>query len=335
MTPTAKPSELLPIWLRNLHGYMEHCVSAADEGVEYAVPRAWLDAMTTLGLMEKCGRGRWRPTEAGDQFAAWNRRPPSSEQAGDWVLVPRVATPKMIDATWNHPVDQGEGVIESQNTRNARIYSAMIEAAPAKPCDAEDVATLAATVGLRYAATETCRMGAPFYAFTESELQEFVRLLAQPQLSDEERAEEYRKGWLAGNKNGEAAMAEVFRSQPQRQGRAVAFVDHDLQGRVRLVWASTQAMHFPPPSGTKLYAEQPTSQGQADICDAVLDPNGRCPECKQRLHVEQPASAAVAELPAKWRKWADKVYRAESANRIRDCADDLEAALAAAPGAGS
>lgn len=54
----------------------EHCISAADEGVDYAVTRPMLDAMTTLGLMEKVGRGKWAPTEAAHQFVSY--APPSS-----------------------------------------------------------------------------------------------------------------------------------------------------------------------------------------------------------------------------------------------------------------
>ena len=55
--------------IAELHEHMRHCVSAADEGVDYACSRDMLDAMTTLRLMEKCGRGRWRPTEYGESFA--------------------------------------------------------------------------------------------------------------------------------------------------------------------------------------------------------------------------------------------------------------------------
>ena len=50
--------------------------------------------------------------------------------AGDWVLVPRVPTPKMIDATWNDAIETS-GRVESHNTRNDRIYRAMLDAAPA------------------------------------------------------------------------------------------------------------------------------------------------------------------------------------------------------------
>ena len=54
--------------IAELHAHMRHCLSAADEGVDYAVSREMLDAMTTLRLMEKCGRGKWRPTEYGESF---------------------------------------------------------------------------------------------------------------------------------------------------------------------------------------------------------------------------------------------------------------------------
>ena len=46
----------------------EHCLSAAEEGVDYSVSRPMLDAMTTLGLMEKVGRGKWSPTDAASEF---------------------------------------------------------------------------------------------------------------------------------------------------------------------------------------------------------------------------------------------------------------------------
>jgi hypothetical protein len=55
-------------FIRDLLGFTAHCISAAEEGVDYAVPRAMLDAMTTLGLMEKVGRGKWSPTKAAEQF---------------------------------------------------------------------------------------------------------------------------------------------------------------------------------------------------------------------------------------------------------------------------
>lgn len=46
-----------------------------------------------------------------------------------YVLVPVEPTPKMVDATWHHPIDS-DGGIESQNTRNQRIWSAMLAARP-------------------------------------------------------------------------------------------------------------------------------------------------------------------------------------------------------------
>ena len=48
------------------------------------------------------------------------------------VVVPVEPTPKMLAATWDHEIDKSGG-IESQNTRNARIWSAMLAAAPAPP----------------------------------------------------------------------------------------------------------------------------------------------------------------------------------------------------------
>lgn len=48
------------------------------------------------------------------------------------VVAPVEPTPKMLAATWDHEIDKSGG-IESQNTRNARIWSAMLKAAPA-PC---------------------------------------------------------------------------------------------------------------------------------------------------------------------------------------------------------
>lgn len=52
--------------------------------------------------------------------------------SNDFVLVPREPTPKMVAATWDHEIDR-EGGLESQNTRNKRIYAAMLAAAPASP----------------------------------------------------------------------------------------------------------------------------------------------------------------------------------------------------------
>ena len=49
-----------------------------------------------------------------------------------WQLVPATPTPKMIDATFNDAVETN-GAYESHNTRNERIYAAMLEAAPEPP----------------------------------------------------------------------------------------------------------------------------------------------------------------------------------------------------------
>ncbi len=56
-------------WISDLREHVAHCVEAADEGVDYAVSREMLEAMTTLGLMEKVGRGKWAPTDAARLFA--------------------------------------------------------------------------------------------------------------------------------------------------------------------------------------------------------------------------------------------------------------------------
>ena len=63
--------------IRDLLAFTEHCLSASDEGVDYAVPREWLDAMTTLGLLEKTGRGLWAPTEAAKEFVRRSTTPPT------------------------------------------------------------------------------------------------------------------------------------------------------------------------------------------------------------------------------------------------------------------
>lgn len=47
----------------------------------------------------------------------------------EWRLVPVVATPKMIDSTFDDAIETN-GLCESHNTRNCRIWSAMLEAAP-------------------------------------------------------------------------------------------------------------------------------------------------------------------------------------------------------------
>ncbi|WP_202844730.1 hypothetical protein [Luteimonas saliphila] len=60
--------DVIPEAVRRLLHATEHCLSAADEGVDCGVGRPMLDAMTTLGLLEKTGRGRWAPTGAAEQF---------------------------------------------------------------------------------------------------------------------------------------------------------------------------------------------------------------------------------------------------------------------------
>ena len=55
-----------------------------------------------------------------------------SEPPEGWVLVPIEPTPKMIDATFNHTQER-DGLPESHNTRNKRIWRAMLSAAPTTP----------------------------------------------------------------------------------------------------------------------------------------------------------------------------------------------------------
>lgn len=65
---------------------------------------------------------------------AWQARAALSAQAvpsaipDGWQLVPKRATPKMIDATWDMVLD---GI--SENTRNRTIWDAMLAAAPTPP----------------------------------------------------------------------------------------------------------------------------------------------------------------------------------------------------------
>lgn len=74
-------------------------------------------------VKEKCAR-----------CVAAERRPPSSEQVGDWVLVPARPTNEILDAgnDERHSFEHNGGHCSEYN-----IYREMIKAAPAKPCDAE------------------------------------------------------------------------------------------------------------------------------------------------------------------------------------------------------
>jgi hypothetical protein len=55
-----------------------------------------------------------------------------------WRLVPVEPTPKMVDATWNDPIELVGGC-ESHNTRNKRIYRAMLSASPQAPNHTEHI----------------------------------------------------------------------------------------------------------------------------------------------------------------------------------------------------
>jgi hypothetical protein len=63
-------------------------------------------------------------------WEAWQAARANPVAPDGWQLVPVEPTPKMVDATWDHPIDKNGG-IESQNARNVRIYRAMLAAAPA------------------------------------------------------------------------------------------------------------------------------------------------------------------------------------------------------------
>lgn len=58
-----------PQALQDLLYFTEHCLSAADEGVDYSTSREWLDAMTTMGVMKKTGRGKWAPSDQAQPVA--------------------------------------------------------------------------------------------------------------------------------------------------------------------------------------------------------------------------------------------------------------------------
>lgn len=72
--------------IRDLIEQTEHCVSCADEGVDYGCSREWLEAMTTLRLMEKVGRGRWAPTDAGRALAALATAQPEAKPEGNELI---------------------------------------------------------------------------------------------------------------------------------------------------------------------------------------------------------------------------------------------------------
>lgn len=97
-------------WLDELRERMQHCVSAADEGEDYAVPRDMLDAMTALGLMQKVGRGKWAPTEAGRDFAGAKPTLPVDIH-GNWYEVPipvQLHIVSLRDRLASHPSQDAE-----------------------------------------------------------------------------------------------------------------------------------------------------------------------------------------------------------------------------------
>jgi hypothetical protein len=111
--------------VRNLLAFAEHCLSAADEGEDYAVPREWLDAMTTLGLMEKVGRAKWAPTDAAKQFvlAAPTSAATPGGQGDEFVVKPiEDAFYRWLDST---PVGRDYGPLH--------LFAAGYDAALAQP----------------------------------------------------------------------------------------------------------------------------------------------------------------------------------------------------------
>jgi hypothetical protein len=55
----AVPEDMLPRPLQDLRYAIEHVMSCADGGDDFACGRPMIDALTTLGIMQKTGRGRW------------------------------------------------------------------------------------------------------------------------------------------------------------------------------------------------------------------------------------------------------------------------------------
>jgi hypothetical protein len=75
-------------------------------------------------------------SEKNDAIAAWNRRPPSSEQAGDWVPDIRYLAGWFIAALGDIPDDYQK--ITAEQVMDALIKNMELgQSAPAKPCDAE------------------------------------------------------------------------------------------------------------------------------------------------------------------------------------------------------
>ena len=127
-----------PPFIRDLLHRTEHCLSAADEGVDYAVSREMLDAMTTLGLMKKVGRGKWAPTDAAERFVqAGNAALAAYALPQGMVRVPREPTEAMRAAVrgWTETVlvaeDDHREYPVSEDTF-AEAYRAMLAAAPAQ-----------------------------------------------------------------------------------------------------------------------------------------------------------------------------------------------------------
>ena len=121
-----------------------------DKLIEYIAEQdAKIESLSRQGGESRCPHcddtgdvhapdGEWHGVcscPAGDKIGKDAPETTRASEAGDWVLVPRYPTPKMIDATWNDAIETS-GHVESHNTRNDRIYRAMIAAAPAPGGDA-------------------------------------------------------------------------------------------------------------------------------------------------------------------------------------------------------
>lgn len=50
--------------------YVEHAINANEDGDDFAIPRAYIDALTTMGILEKVGRGKWTVTKDASEVAS-------------------------------------------------------------------------------------------------------------------------------------------------------------------------------------------------------------------------------------------------------------------------
>jgi hypothetical protein len=98
------------------------------DAISHDTAAIMLDSLDDYARMN-CGVDAKGPRETLEKYISQQRLALSTATpAGEWVLVPREPTPKMIDATWNEDLDAIKH--ESHNTRNRRIYAAMLAASP-------------------------------------------------------------------------------------------------------------------------------------------------------------------------------------------------------------